>query len=128
VTAARLVQDAGDRRAQIEAALALGASPRQCKASVIRRSLRLAMVRVIDSRKTMGIVFLQGVVVVMLLAAVCLTATIVSLPAPAARSRRSSSCGGWRCRRYGWISLQVLGTKLTVSVHRLARFAITPAL
>jgi putative ABC transport system permease protein len=109
------VQDARDRRAQIEAALALGASPRQCTAGIIRRSVRLAMVPVIDSTKTMGIVFLPGamtgmilagadplqavrlqvVVVFMLLAAVSLTATIVSRPPPAACSRRSSSCGGW---------------------------------
>lgn len=102
VTAVRLVQDARDRRAQIEAALALGASPRQCTTSIIRRSVRLAMVPVIDSTKTMGIVFLPGamtgmilagadplqavrlqvVVVFMLLAAVSLTATIVSLLAP----------------------------------------------
>ena len=102
VTAVRLVQDAGDRRPQIEAALALGASPRQCTASVMRRSVRLAMVPVIDSTKTMGIVFLPGamtgmilagadplqavrlqvVVVFMLLAAVSLTATLVSLLAP----------------------------------------------
>ena len=102
VTAVRLVQDAGDRRAQIEAVLALGASPRQCTADIIRRSVRLAMVPVIDSTKTMGIVFLPGamtgmilagadplqavrlqvVVVFMLLAAVSLTATIVSLLSP----------------------------------------------
>ena len=97
MTAVRLVQDARDRRAQIEAALALGASPRQCTASIIRRSVRLAMVPVIDSTKTMGIVFLPGamtgmilagadplqaVVVFMLLAAVSLTATVVSLLAP----------------------------------------------
>jgi len=102
VTTVRLVQDAGDRHPQIETALALSASPRQCTASVIRRSVLLAMVPVIDSTKTMGIVFLPGamtgmilagadplqavrlqvVVVFMLLAAVSLTATIVSLLAP----------------------------------------------
>jgi putative ABC transport system permease protein len=68
----------------------------------MRRSVRLALAPVIDSTKTMGIVFLpaamtgmilagadplqavrlQVVVVVMLLAAVALTATIVSLLAP----------------------------------------------
>ena len=102
VTTVRLVQDAGDRRPQIEAALALGASPRQCTADIMRRSVRLAMVPVIDSTKTMGIVFLPGamtgmilagaeplqavrlqvVVVFVLLAAVSLTETIVSLLAP----------------------------------------------
>jgi putative ABC transport system permease protein len=68
----------------------------------MRRSVRLAMVPVIESTKTMGIVFLPGamtgmilaganllqavrlqiVVVFTLLAAVSLTATIVSLLAP----------------------------------------------
>jgi putative ABC transport system permease protein len=63
----RLVQDAGDRRPQIEAALALGASPRQCTASIIRRPVRLAMVPVIESTKTMGIVVLPGAMTGMLL-------------------------------------------------------------
>jgi ABC-type iron transport system FetAB permease component len=118
VTAVRLVQDAGDRRAQIEAGLALGASLRQCTADIVRRSMRLAMVPVIDSTKTMAIVSLPGemtgmilagaaplqavrlqvVVVFMLLAAVSLTATVVSPLAPEASSRRSSSCGGLRGR------------------------------
>jgi len=98
----RLLEDARDRRPQIEAGLALGASPRQCTAALIRRSVRLAMVPVIDGTKTMGIVFLPGamtgtilagagplqtvrrqiVVAFMLLAAVSLTATIVSVLGP----------------------------------------------
>jgi len=102
VTAVRLQQDAAERRPQIEAALALGASPRQCKADVMRRSVRLAVVPVIDSAKTMPIVFLPGamtgmilagadplqaarlraVVLFMLLTAVSLRATLVSLLAP----------------------------------------------
>ena len=57
MTTVRLVRDAGDRRAQSEAALALGASPRQCSASVMRRSVRLAMAPVIYSTKTTGLVF-----------------------------------------------------------------------
>ena len=102
VTAVRLLEDTRDRRAEIEARLALGAAPRQCTAEIVRRSVRLAMVPVIDSTKTMGIVFLPGamtgmilagadplqavrlqvVVVFMLLAAVSLTASIVSFLAP----------------------------------------------
>ena len=102
VTAVRLLEDARDRRPQIEAGLALGASPRQCTQDLTRRAVRLAMVPVIDSTKTMGIVFLPGamtgmilaganplqavrlqvVVMFMLLAAVSLTATVVSLLAP----------------------------------------------
>jgi putative ABC transport system permease protein len=102
VTAVRLLDDAHDQRPQIEAGLALGASPRQCTQTIVRRSVRLAMVPIIDSTKTMGIVFLPGamtgmilagadplqavrlqaVVMFMLLAAVALTATIMSYLAP----------------------------------------------
>ena len=102
VTAARMLEDARDQRPQIEAGLALGASPRQCTQGIVRRSVRLAMVPVIDSTKTMGIVFLPGamtgmilagadplqavrlqvVVMFMLLGAVALTATMVSYLAP----------------------------------------------
>ena len=60
VTAVRLLEDAADRRPQIEASLALGASPRQSTATLARRSVRLAMVPVIDSTKTTGLVFLPG--------------------------------------------------------------------
>jgi putative ABC transport system permease protein len=102
VTAVRLLEDARDRRPQIEASLALGASPRQATHHLARRSVRLAMVPVIDATKTTGIVFLPGamtgmilagadplqavrlqiVVMFMLLAAVSVTATLVSLLAP----------------------------------------------
>lgn len=102
VTAVRLLEDAADRRPQIEASLALGASPRQSTATLARRSVRLAMVPVIDSTKTTGLVFLPGamtgmilagaaplqavrlqaVVMFMLLAAVALTASIMSYLAP----------------------------------------------
>jgi len=102
VTAVRLREDAADRRPQIEASLALGASARQSTAALARRSVRLAMVPVIDATKTTGLVFLPGamtgmilagaeplqavrlqaVVMFMLLAAVALTATIMSYLAP----------------------------------------------
>jgi len=60
MTVERPVQSAGDRRAQIEAALPLGASPRQCTASVTRCPVGLAILPIIDSTNTMGIVFLPG--------------------------------------------------------------------
>ncbi len=102
VTALRLLEDVRARRPQIEAALALGASPRQATETITRRAVRLAMVPVIDSTKTTGIVFMPGamtgmilagadplqavrlqiVVMFMLLAAVALTAAIVSTLAP----------------------------------------------
>ncbi len=102
VTAVRLLEDARGKRPQIEAALALGASSRQSIQGLVRRAVRLAMVPVIDSTKTMGIVFLPGamtgmilaganpldavrlqvVVMFMLLAAVSLTATLVATLGP----------------------------------------------
>jgi putative ABC transport system permease protein len=102
VTAVRLLEDARGKRAQIEAALALGASSRHSVQGLVRRAVRLAMVPVIDSTKTMGIVFLPGamtgmilaganpldavrlqvVVMFMLLAAVSLTATLVAALGP----------------------------------------------
>lgn len=68
VTAVRLVEDTRDQRARIEAALALGATPRQAAESIIRRSVRLAMVPIVDSTKTMGLVFLPGAMTGMILA------------------------------------------------------------
>jgi putative ABC transport system permease protein len=102
VTAVRIVQDARAERGRIEAALALGAAPRVASHGIVRRAVRLAMVPVIDSTKTMGIVFLPGamtgmilagappleavrlqvVVMFMLLAAVGLTATTVTWLVP----------------------------------------------
>jgi putative ABC transport system permease protein len=103
VTAVRLLEDAVDRRPQIEASLALGASPRQSTTTLARRSVKLAMVPVIDATKTTGLVFLPGamtgmilagaeplqavrlqaVVMFMLLAAVALAATLMSYIGPA---------------------------------------------
>ena len=105
---------ASGRRPQIEAALALGASPRQCTAHNIRRSARIADAPVIDVAKTLGSVFLPGamtgtilagadplqavrlqvVVDFMLLAAVSPTATSALRPPPAACSRRSTAAAG----------------------------------
>jgi putative ABC transport system permease protein len=102
VTAVRLLEDARSRRPQIEAALALGASPRQSVRGMVRSAVRLAMVPVIDSTKTMGIVFLPGamtgmilagadpldavrlqiIVMFMLLAAVSLTAALIAWLGP----------------------------------------------
>jgi putative ABC transport system permease protein len=68
VTALRIVQDAGTQRGRIEAALALGAEPRTAAHGIIRQAVRLAMVPIIDSTKTMGIVFLPGAMTGMILA------------------------------------------------------------
>jgi putative ABC transport system permease protein len=99
VLGVRLLEDATVQRAVVEAALALGASPRQAVHRLVRQSVRLAMIPIIDNTKTMGIVFLPGamtgmilagakpldavrlqvVVMYMLLAAVSVTATVVAL-------------------------------------------------
>jgi putative ABC transport system permease protein len=99
VLGVRLLEDASSQRAVIEAALALGASPRQALHVFIRRSVQLAMIPIIDNTKTTGIVFLPGamtgmilagarpldavrlqvVVMYMLLAAVAVTATTAAL-------------------------------------------------
>lgn len=68
VTVVRLVEDTRDQRARIEAALALGATPRQAAEGIIRHSVRLAMVPIVDSTKTMGLVFLPGAMTGMILA------------------------------------------------------------
>jgi putative ABC transport system permease protein len=68
VTAVRMVEDTRKRRPEIEAALALGASTRQSVHAITRQSVKLAMVPVIDSTKTMGIVFLPGAMTGMILA------------------------------------------------------------
>jgi putative ABC transport system permease protein len=99
VTGVRLLEDSSSQRAVVEAALALGAAPRQAAHPVLRRAVRLAMIPIIDNTKTMGIVFLPGamtgmiiaganpldavrlqvVIMYMLLTAVAVTATLIGL-------------------------------------------------
>ncbi len=99
VTGVRLLEDSTSQRAVIEAALALGAAPRQAAHPVLRRAVRLAMIPVIDNTRTMGIVFLPGamtgmiiaganpldavrlqvVIMYMLLTAVAVTASLIGL-------------------------------------------------
>jgi putative ABC transport system permease protein len=64
----RLGDEMADRRAAIEATLALGATAREAAAPVVRRSLRSGMIPLIDSTKTTGLVFFPGTMVGMLLA------------------------------------------------------------
>ncbi len=68
VTGVRLIEDTRAQRAVVEAALALGASPRQAAHTVLRRAVRLALIPTIDSTKTMGIVFLPGAMTGMIIA------------------------------------------------------------
>jgi putative ABC transport system permease protein len=68
VTLNRLGDDVNDGAAQIEATLALGATPSQAIAPILRRSLRSGMIPLIDSTKTTGLIFFPGTMVGMLLA------------------------------------------------------------
>ncbi len=64
----RLADEVSGRSAQIEAALALGASSGEAAAHVVGRSLRSGLIPLIDSTKTTGIVFFPGTMVGMLVA------------------------------------------------------------
>ncbi|MCE3266027.1 MAG: ABC-type uncharacterized transport system, permease component [Solirubrobacterales bacterium] len=64
----RLGEDVGDNAAEIEAALALGATSTQAMAPLVRRSLRSGMIPLVDSTKTTGLIFFPGTMVGMLLA------------------------------------------------------------
>ena len=68
VTLNRLGEDMTDHAREVEATLALGATSTQAAAPIVRRSLRSGMITLIDSTKTMGLIFLPGTMVGMLLA------------------------------------------------------------
>ena len=64
----RLADEAAGRAAQLEAALALGATSRQAARGIVTRSLRSGLIPLIDSTKTTGVVFFPGTMVGMLIA------------------------------------------------------------
>ena len=64
----RLGDEVHARRHEIEATLALGATPTQAMLPIVRRSLRSGMIPLIDSTKTTGLIFFPGTMVGMLLA------------------------------------------------------------
>ncbi|HEY8778199.1 MAG TPA: iron export ABC transporter permease subunit FetB [Solirubrobacterales bacterium] len=64
----RLGDEFADRRASIEATLALGATAREAAAPIVRRSLRSGMITLVDQTKTTGLIFFPGTMVGMLLA------------------------------------------------------------
>jgi len=57
-----------DRREEVEVKLCLGATPREASRSLVRSSIRTAMVPTIDSMKTLGIVQLPGMMTGLILA------------------------------------------------------------
>jgi putative ABC transport system permease protein len=64
----RLGEDITEGAGRIEATLALGATYTQAAAPIVRRSLRSAMIPLVDSTKTTGLIFFPGTMVGMLLA------------------------------------------------------------
>lgn len=64
----RLRDEVNDRRAEIEAALALGATSRQAAMPHLRRALETGMTPIVDSTKTVGLIQLPGAMTGMILA------------------------------------------------------------
>lgn len=60
LTLGRIRDEVNARRPEIEASLALGATSRQAVAPILKSSLRNAMIPLVDSTKTAGIVVLPG--------------------------------------------------------------------
>lgn len=67
LTLARIRDDVREQRLKVEAALALGATSRQAVAPILRIALHQALVPLIDSTKTTGIIFLPGAMVGMII-------------------------------------------------------------
>jgi putative ABC transport system permease protein len=63
----RIRDDLAEQRLKVEAALALGATSRQAVAPVLRTALQRAMIPLIDSTKTTGVIFLPGAMVGMII-------------------------------------------------------------
>lgn len=68
VTLNRLADEVRDRRREIEAVLALGATSAQAAQATVARSLRSGLIPLVDSTKTTGVVFFPGAMVGMLVA------------------------------------------------------------
>ncbi len=70
VAARRVVEEIADRRAEIEARLALGLTARAAARPHMRRALRTALTPQIETTKAVGIVFLPGAMTGLILAGV----------------------------------------------------------
>jgi putative ABC transport system permease protein len=68
LTLTRIRDDIKERRAKVEAALALGATGRQASSPIRKTALRRALMPLIDATKTTGIIFLPGAMVGMIIA------------------------------------------------------------
>jgi len=60
LTLTRIRDDLSEQRLKVESALALGATSRQAVSPILKTSLQRAMIPLIDSTKTAGLVFLPG--------------------------------------------------------------------
>jgi putative ABC transport system permease protein len=60
LTMTRIRDDLSEQRLKVESALALGATSRQAVSPILKTSLQRAMIPLIDSTKTAGLVFLPG--------------------------------------------------------------------
>ena len=65
---ARLRDDIRQQKAQVEAALALGATQRQAMSGQLKRAMAAAMTPIVDSTKTVGLISLPGAMTGMILA------------------------------------------------------------
>lgn len=67
LTLTRIRDDISEQSLKVESALALGATSRQAVAPILKTSLQRAMIPLIDSTKTAGLVFLPGAMVGMII-------------------------------------------------------------
>ena len=70
VAARRVVGELTDKRAEVEASLALGLSSKEASRPYVRDALRTAMITQIEATKAVGIVFLPGAMTGLILAGV----------------------------------------------------------
>ena len=68
LTLTRIRDDVREQRTKVEATLALGATSRQAVSPILKTALRRALIPLIDSTKTTGIIFLPGAMVGMIIA------------------------------------------------------------
>jgi len=68
VAARRVVGELSDKRAEVEARLALGLSSKDASRPYVREALRTAMIAQIESTKAVGLVFLPGAMTGLILA------------------------------------------------------------
>lgn len=118
VAARRVVGELSDKRAEVEARLALGLSSHDAARPYVREALRTAMISQIESTKAVGLVFLPGAMTGLILAgekpldAVLVQAAVMFLILGAVATTAASMSLG-------------LARRLFTADHRLVRLART---